>query len=233
MQKLLLALCLSASYANAAVITQTMSIPEHTPGSGTGIAHDLVFNQFNTALGTLTSVQIIFNLSMVGGALAVDNDSDSAQSITASLSLQTKLTSGDVSLANTSGMTGWTEINNVVSQHFDLSATTGDDIKLFTETGLGDWGSFVGPTVAKTENRNNYMSSAFLGGYMGTGTYTITATTLQTSGPGNAGVNYSVTQQQAYGDVTIKYTYTPVPEPATASLAGVGLLMLLRRRRKA
>lgn len=221
-------LCISASSAHAAVITQTQSFPVNTPGS----TYNLTFNKFS-ANGTLDSVQIIFNLYIYGGAVSVDNDSAQAQTVTANIALQGGLTSSNVGLINSSYQTPWATVNNLISQTYDLAATSGDDIGTFNATGKGDYASFVGPSSdnANLVTRNDYVSSVAFSGYEGTGTYTISALTTQTSNAtGNS--QYAVTMMQTYGDVTVIYNYTPVPEPATASLAGFGLLLLLRRRRQ-
>ncbi len=235
-QSILLVLCLSASCANAVVITQTRSIPVNTPGS----TYNLEFEQFNTkGYRTLQSIQIVYNLYIYGGSVAVDNDSASSQTVTAIISLDGRLTSTTVGLYNTTAdietggfVTPWRKVANEISKEFTLSPTTGDNIGEYNNTGLGDSAVFTGPTSgnAHLETRDDFVNSAAYAGYMGTGTYIISALTTQTSKvEGNA--QYSVTMMQTYGDVTVTYTY--VPEPATASLTGIGLLMLLRRRRQA
>ena len=230
---MLLLLCLSASCANAAVITQTQSFPANTPGS----TYNLTFNQFNSA-GTLTSIEIIYNLYIYGGAVSVDNDSASPQTVTANIALSGGLGSTDVKLRS-GDENVWATVNNQISQTYNLAATSGDDIGTFNATGKGDYASFVGPTSG---NANLVTKDAFVDtdrfdaelgykGYMGAGTYTIsTLTTQNSNASGNS--QYAVTMMQTYGSVTVKYNYTPVPEPATASLAGFGLLLLFRRRRK-
>ena len=229
---MLLVLCLGASCANAAVITQTQSFPANTPGS----SYDLTFDKFDTQGGkrTLDSVQIIFHLYMYGGSVAIDNDSELPQSMTANISLIGGLTSGSVSLVNGSLNTPWATVNSLVSQTFNLASTTGDDIGSFNATGQGDYAVFVGPDSSSpvVQTRDDYVGSAAFAGYQGAGTYVISASTVQTSNATGSG-QYSVTMMQTYGDVTVVYNYTPVPEPATASLACAGLLMLLRRRRQA
>ena len=231
--KVLLMLCLGISSAHAAVITQTQSFPANTPGS----TYNLTFNQFNSA-GTLTSIEIIYNLYIYGGAVSVDNDSESPQTVTANIALSGGLASTDVKLRS-SDENVWATVNNQISQTYNLAATSGDNIGIFNATGKDDYASFVGPNSG---NANLVTKDAFVDtdrfdaettykGYMGAGTYTISTLTTQTSNAsGNA--QYAVTMMQTYGNVTVIYNYTPVPEPATASLAGFGLLLLLRRRRQ-
>lgn len=229
---MLLVLCLGASCANAEVITQTRSFAPNTPGS----SYDLTFDQFDTQDGkrTLDSVQIIFNLYMYGGSVAVDNDSVLPQSMTANISLTGSLTSDSVRLLNGSFESPWTSVESLVSQTFNLEPTSDDDIDHFNATGQSDYAVFVGPdsTSPVLETRDDYVNSTFFAGYQGDGTYVITASMQQTSNATGNG-QYAVTMMQTYGDVTVVYNYTPVPEPATASLACAGLLMLLRRRRQA
>lgn len=229
LQGMLLALCLSASCANAEIITQTKSIEVNTPGS----SYNLEFNKFDTkGYRTLQSIQIVYNLYIYGGSVSVDNDTALTQTVTANISLSGGLTSSDVGLVAAGFQTPWATVNNVISQSFDLDPTTGDNIGEYNNTGKGDSAAFNGPTSgnAHLQTRADYVNSSAYADYKGTGTYIISALTTQTSNAsGNA--QYSVTMMQTYGDVTVTYTY--VPEPATASLAGLGLLMLIRRRRQA
>ncbi len=229
LQRMILALCLSASCANAAIITQTQSFPVNTPGS----SYNLEFDQFDTkGYRTLQSIQIVYNLYIYGGSVAVDNDSTISQTVTANISLTGGLTSSDVGLVAAGFQTPWASLANSISQTFNLDPTTTDPINEYNNTGLGDSAVFNGPTSgnAHLETQDGYVNSLAYTGYTGPGTYIISALTTQNSNAtGNA--QYSVTMMQTYGDVTVTYTY--VPEPATASLAGFGLLLLIRRRRKA
>ena len=231
LQGMLLVLCLSASCANAAIITQTQSFPVNTPGS----TYDLTFNQFDTMgnTRTLNSVQIVFNLYMYGGSVAVDNDSELPQTVTAQISLTGGLTSSTVALVDSGLHTPWATVNSSISQILNLAATTGDDIAHFNATGEGDYAEFTGPSsgspVVKTVD--GYVASAGFDAYKGTETYVISALTTQNSSASGNG-QMALTMMQTYGDVTVVYNYTPIPEPATASLAGFGLLLLLRRRRQ-
>ena len=59
---MLLALCLSAGLANAAVITQTQYIGEHVPSK----SGNLTFGYFDESLGTLLSVEIVTTVSWWG-----------------------------------------------------------------------------------------------------------------------------------------------------------------------
>lgn len=227
-----LALCLGASCAGAEIITQTESFPVNTPGS----SYNLTFNKFDTQGGKrkLDSVEIIFNLYMYGGSVAVDNDSEQTQSITANISLSGGLSSSSVALVNGALGTPWATVNSSISQTLNLKATTGDDIAHFNATGSDDYAEFAGPTSADPvlKTVQDTVGSDAYAGYQGTGTYVISALTTQTSSAsGNA--QMALTMMQTYGDVTVVYNYTPVPEPATASLAGLGMLLLLRRRRSA
>lgn len=227
---MVIALCLGAACANAEVITQTKSFPVNTPGS----SYDLAFNKFDTEGGArrLDSIQIIFNLYMYGGSVAVDNDSENPQSVVATISLRGGLTSATVGLIQGTSQTPWASVDSSISETLNLAATTGDDIEHFNATGLGDYAEFVGPSSGSpvVQTVDETVGSSVYDDYKGTGTYVISALTTQTSTASGNG-QIALTMMQTYGDVTVVYNYTPVPEPATASLAGLGLLLLLRRRR--
>lgn len=222
LKKILLALCLCVSTAHAGIVTQTNIITDHTPGTARKPTEsNLNFNKFDTSLGTLDSVQIIFTLNMFGGSVSLDNNSTTAQEVEAYIYMRGDLTANNVDLKNNSGKNTWTSLENEISEVFDLAE--------------GQSGAFVGPTRAEAnqESQDDYVGSAYLAGFQGSGTYTITAITQQDSGVTETSVDYSVVHQELYGDVTIIYHYTPIPEPATASLAGLGILILLHRRRQA
>lgn len=233
---MLLVLCLGASCANAAVITQTMTVDVHTPG-GSENPNALTFNKFDTTQGTLESVQIIYKMYRYGGSVSVDNDSTGAQTATATISLQGGLSSSNGRLLNEDYENPWATVNSLISETYNLAATSGDAINQFDVTTGGDYAKYEGPSDDSPIllETSDYISSDRFSVYTseGSGTYIIYETTTQTSSASGAGVQYAVTQQQTYSTVEVIYTYTPVPEPATASLACAGLLMLFRRRRQA
>lgn len=227
LQGMLLALCLSAGCANAAVITQTQTIDEHVPNN----SGNLTFAYFNESLGTLLSVEIITSASWWGGYYALDNDSDVASSGEGRWGMNIKLNDvpGVSSLA--------TSISDYVSAAFNLSKNDGDSTTAFDVGGL-DYDRLGGPTY---ENRrtiggtvdvaDNKLADYY---YEVAGNFVFTYQTLQEqSFSGLSGNSTSSSPLSASGSVTIIYNYTPVPEPASASLAGLGLLMLIRRRRQA
>ena len=224
---MLLVLCLGASCANAAVITQTQNIGEHVPSK----SGDLTFGYFDESLGTLLSVQIVTSVTWWGGYYALDNDSDVASSGEGRWGMTIKLSDvpGVLSSATTK--------SDYVSDTFSLAKNDGDPTSQFDVGGL-DYDRLEGPTyetrrtigvtVDVAENKlNDYFSNVagnFVIGYN---------TTQDQSFSGVSGNSMSSSPLSASGYVTITYNYTPVPEPATASLACAGLLMLLRRRRQA
>ncbi len=210
------------SISQAATLVQTKTLPLHTPNANFA----LVFDQFDSSLGTLDSVQFVFVLSMYGGSVSVDNDSEVATSATATVRLDGLLTSS-VSIPGL-----W--ISNTLSQVFELGPTSGDPIDQYNNTGDVDHATLYGASSAspKTETASGSVAPGSLSDYVGTGTYTINAATLVASGASGAGVQYAVTVMQTFGELEVTYTYTPIPEPATAGLAGLGALLLLRRRRR-
>lgn len=212
-----------AGVCSAATIIQTQNF-SFVP-SGTA---PLTFNQFDTALGTLTSITITTNVTKNGGSLFVDNESATPASGNISQSVTINLTSS-VGLVDAS----FTAIGNGVSATSSYTATVGADDgdgPGVQTTGPDYDGTTFGQT--STSQTKDVYSGAF-GGYQGTGTYAIDAGGVQgfnTAAIGGAAV--AIDPASVLGDVTITYNFTAIPEPSSALLGGIGCLALLRRRRR-
>ena len=222
---MLLVLCLGASCANAAVITQTQNIATHVPNK----SGDLTFNYFDSSKGTLLSVEVVMSVTWWGGYYALDNDSDVASEGTAKWGIDFKLT-------DVPGVTSTqSSISDSVSDNFSLAKNDGDSTSEFN-VGGEDYDRLDGPTY---DNRISFdkqidVAANKISSFEDSGAFIVPYQSLQyQSFSGLSGNSSSSSPLSAYGTVTITYTYTPVPEPATASLACAGLLMLLRRRRQA
>lgn len=223
--KTLHTLTLAASLAgvcSAATIVQTKNFSFVPDGTAA-----LTFNQFDTSIGTLTSITITTNVTKTGGSLFVDNESATPASGNISQSVTINLTSL-VGLVDA----GFSPIGTGVAATSTYSASVGADDgdgPGVQSTGLDYDGTSFGPT---SNSQTKDVNSLAFGGYEGTGTYVINAGGVQgfnTSAIGGAAV--AIDPATASGDVTITYTYT-VPEPSSALLGGIGCLALLRRRRR-
>jgi hypothetical protein len=220
------ALLVTAGLASAATITQTKTF------SGTpNLDGALSFNQFNTGLGTLTSIQVQLNLQTSGGELKLDNDSHQSAAGTFQFGAQGTISgSPDVALLDS----GFNPIpgtaNAYHSGSFSLDPNTGD--------GPGDYSPlapdgmlYTGTT--ETDNKSGYVGSAVWAagtkGFLGTGTYNINYSITQWLNYGGiGGIEYAVTPVTASGDVTVVYNY--IPEPATIALLTIGALAFLKRK---
>ncbi len=219
-------LILAASLAgvcSAATIVQTQNFSFVPAGTA-----PLTFNQFDTSLGTLTSITITTNVTKTGGSLFVDNESATPASGNISQSVTINLTSSSVGLVDA----GFSPIGTGVTATSIYAASVGADdgdgpsVQTF---GLDYDGTSFGPT---STGQTKDVNTAAFGGYQGLGTYVINADGVQgfnTSAIGGAAV--AIDPATVSGDVTITYTYT-VPEPSSALLGGLGCLALLRRRRR-
>lgn len=211
-----------SGFCSAATIIQTQNFSFVPAGTV-----PLTFNQFDTSLGTLTSITITTNVTKIGGSLFVDNESATPASGNISQSVTINLTSV-VGLVDASFAPIGTGVTATSTYAASVLADDGDGPGVQT-TGPDYDGTAFGPTsTSQTKNVNTLAFS----GYEGVGTYLINAGGLQgfnTSAIGGAAV--AIDPATVSGDVTITYTYT-VPEPSAALLGGLGSLALLRRRRR-
>lgn len=187
----------------------------------------LTFNQFDTSLGTLTSITITTNVTKTGGSLFVDNESATPASGNISQSVTINLTSSTVGLVDAGFSPIGTGVAATSTYAANVGADDGDGPGVQT-TGPDYDGTNFGP-ISNSQTKN--VNTAAFGGYQGSGTYGIDAGGVQgfnTSAIGGAAV--AIDPATVSGDVTITYTYA-VPEPTSALLGAVGFLALLRRRR--
>lgn len=206
---------------SAATIVQTQNFSFVPAGTA-----PLTFNQFDTSLGTLTSITITTNVVKTGGSLFVDNESATAASGNINQSVTINLTSS-VGLVDSTFSPIGTGVTATSTYAASVGGDDGDGPSVQT-TGPDYDGTSFGP-VSTSQTKD--VNTAAFGGYQGVGTYVINAGGVQgfdTSAIGGAAV--AIDPATVSGDVTITYTYT-VPEPSSALLGGIGCLALLRRRR--
>ena len=213
---------LTAEMACAATITQTKNFNVIPNMNGS-----LVFNKFNSALGSLTSIQIRLTLQTSGGQLIIDNDNTLPASGTFEFGAMGSISSTKVALLDSSHMAIPGTAGAYTSQAFTLTANAGD--------GMGDYDPT--PTDGllynggiETDNKSGFVGSFAWGDYTGSDTYNIDYSILQwLDFVGSiGGIEYAILPVNASGNVTVVYGY--VPEPATIGLLAVGAIALLRKR---
>jgi len=197
----------------------------------------LTFNKFDSNLGTLQSITMLFTVNIYGGQLILDNDSDQPASGQWELGAAGTLISNDVSLTNSSLQPLFTTpLQVVTSGAFNLAANEGDgqsELSALTPDGA----TFIGQNG--TDNVNGSIGTGAFTGYVwdnvnGTGTYDINANIVQWVNYGSiGGIEYSVTPVNADGKLEVWYNYATVPEPGSIAglLSGLAALGFSLKRR--
>jgi hypothetical protein len=218
------ALFITAGLASAASITQTKPYGPDTPN----MSGSLTFNKFDSSLGTLTSIQVLFALQTTGGQLVLDNDSPSLASGNFQFGAKGTISSSNVSLLNTSFQPIPGQANAYHSGTFSLQPNVGDGSGDYDPT-APDGMLYNGGT--ETDTKSGYVTSVVWGGYTGTGTYNIDYSVTQWLDYGSvSGIEVAYSPVIASGDVTVIYNYNAIPEPATMTLLTIGALALLKRK---
>ena len=216
----LISLCLIVLLAGAGLCA-TESYSYDIPMAATGWTQDIVLPQFNTALGTLNSITLSLNGSILGSFRFENTGSSSGTpTLTTSSLLTIKRLDGTTLL----------EANPVAS----ITETVGpyDGITNFEGT---SGRTYNNQPASDSVVLNLLPSSSDFSLFTGTGNLTLPVSTSGSSwvtGGGNLAVLF-LCDTGASG--TVIYDYTPVPEPSgiIAMLAGLtGLAGVVARRRK-
>ncbi|OHB59437.1 MAG: hypothetical protein A2173_04965 [Planctomycetes bacterium RBG_13_44_8b] len=193
--------------------------------SGTsGFSQTVSFDKFNLT-GSLTSVEITFNLQITGGSLILDNDSDSNICGTLEFGSLGSISSSEVNLPASS-------LTNHVfySQPFSLDANDLNDNKAYYDPTPPDGMQYNGDN--KSGNVQGLVDTMVWDTYIGTGKYDITVSILPWIDCGNFdNLQYCVvTPINTNGYIEVVYNY--IPEPTTITLLAISALSFLTRKNR-
>jgi hypothetical protein len=175
--------------------------------------------EFNSNLGTLQSVSLTLNSTIVGYANVLDFGPGTGNFTGSSADFSAG--GNNITL---SGPLGLTEIANPIVTGFAGSVTAGGSA---LSTGISN--SFS--VTASDSNLSNYEAAG--GGSLNE---TLTLSALGTFGGTQIGSQqvFFGGEATAAGDVSVKYTFVPIPEPsaytAMAGVAALGVAVLRRKR---
>lgn len=222
-----LILALSTAGLQGATLVQTQSFNLQSGDL------NLVFNGFNTALGTLQSVYIELDYNRSGGYLAADNEGASAATV--NLSHTTNFTAdADLEILDWSRLGGGTRLlaqslNRTIST--DSHAIGADD-----DAGTSDFNSsgadyYRYDLASVSKSSTGYFSN--VAQFNDKQPFTIPVNVAQSNTITSSGaLNQAYSPSTLAGAMKITYTYEAVPEVSTMALGSVAIGCLLLRRRR-
>jgi hypothetical protein len=212
------------SSSQAALITSNQT----STWNLTTTSQSFTFNQFNSALGTLTAVDLIFNSATLAGGLTLTATSSprkiSGLGSYISVTGTGITSSADTALYTSFGFTGTKTNIPTTGRTFTINGSQSAVAAPETLSLLDDaptYASFIG---GGTFNFGSFLSVVPLGTNANTSNLTVTGDTLA-----------------SVANVTLRYTYTDtstVPEPSQVAasllvIGGLGIYFLRRRRKVA
>jgi len=195
--------------------TQTQSVSSTLTDWNAG----LVFDQFDSSLGTLTGVYIEMSGS-ASTSIFLNNTSGESSSGTVSTRVRWRLSDP----SQTIGTTTATKINMYLPDEDGAAYSL-----------AGGASTTLGSFAASDSWSQTFTSSPVFMAFTGAGTITLTMSTLTGTVQENSGGNTTAVQTTtANGSVSLYYTYDAVPEPTTALLFAIGgAIVVLGRRKRA